>query len=363
MDRWGKQRGFTLLEIMIVVAIIAILAGLAVVLYNGYLERARSAEIVEKYDAMRTRVGVMVAEGRLGNCADFVETLDRTALVYPYAKLEYDFVAVAGGYRPGLAVCGVAHTHGSLGVKVARAAYNTLLKNGQVDKHVLLTDTLVCFTARLTDAATPVCTAPLPVAGGAAKPALAQPPQPPAQTPASAQTAPQSPGGAQPQQTPAQKPAAPSLAVPPQVQPPQIAAPTPMPVAAPKLIDLGWYADLSKLTSDQLLHWMSKYMYPGHDIQLISRTYPTRDSQQKTAQDFQTRFTPPIPPQGIPTPMPVKIPPLSQPQQSAVDNMPRDQLIDWAIQNLYYGNENLRTFVQRMSEQQLRQMARDAQQR
>lgn len=41
-----KQAGFTLIEIMIVVAIIGILAAIATVSYNGYLARAHVAEVL-----------------------------------------------------------------------------------------------------------------------------------------------------------------------------------------------------------------------------------------------------------------------------------------------------------------------------
>ena len=40
------QSGFTLIEIMIVVAIIGILAAIATVSYNGYVARAQMAEVL-----------------------------------------------------------------------------------------------------------------------------------------------------------------------------------------------------------------------------------------------------------------------------------------------------------------------------
>lgn len=44
------QKGFTLIELMIVVAIIAILAAIAIPAYNGYISQAQAAKMTELYD-------------------------------------------------------------------------------------------------------------------------------------------------------------------------------------------------------------------------------------------------------------------------------------------------------------------------
>ena len=68
-----RQQGFTLIELMIVVAIIGILAAIALPAYQDYTNRAKASELTLAASAARTCVTEMVqsvGSGDLGTCGD-----------------------------------------------------------------------------------------------------------------------------------------------------------------------------------------------------------------------------------------------------------------------------------------------------
>jgi type IV pilus assembly protein PilA len=70
------QKGFTLIELMIVVAIIGILAAIALPAYQDYTNRAKASEIVLAASSARTCVTEIIqadANGDVTTCADDFE--------------------------------------------------------------------------------------------------------------------------------------------------------------------------------------------------------------------------------------------------------------------------------------------------
>ncbi len=57
----NKQKGFTLIELMIVVAIIAILAAIALPAYSNYTKKAKVSEVILAASSVRTDISEYVA--------------------------------------------------------------------------------------------------------------------------------------------------------------------------------------------------------------------------------------------------------------------------------------------------------------
>jgi prepilin-type N-terminal cleavage/methylation domain-containing protein len=60
---WAKQKGFTIVELLIVIVVIAILAAISIVAYNGIQQRAKYTENIAKIEEIGKAIRMYRAEG------------------------------------------------------------------------------------------------------------------------------------------------------------------------------------------------------------------------------------------------------------------------------------------------------------
>ena len=119
-DRKGRRRegGFTLIELMIVIAIVGILAAIAVPMYSDYTTRARFYEVLEAVKTRKTAVTLCFQErNTFANCSGAGEADDDPTIPRDRAP---------PGYGSVLSVTTDAGTIVATGTDAVRGATYTL---------------------------------------------------------------------------------------------------------------------------------------------------------------------------------------------------------------------------------------------
>lgn len=157
------SHGFTLIEVVFVVLVIALLAAVALPIYAGYRARSQAAELALKYDAIRTNIQVAAKTGDVqAACAVLANTVHSANLRSDYAHLAIDFEPVTGGYTPVLTLCANLANQGLHGVEVTREAHRLLSRNSAISPGALIGESAVSFSVRLAGNAA-LCLALAPV--------------------------------------------------------------------------------------------------------------------------------------------------------------------------------------------------------
>ena len=90
MKKMTKQKGFTLIELMIVVAIIAILAAIAIPQYQNYVVRAQLSRAFAELSTLKTAVEVCLNDGAMNDQCN-LDTVDSDMMIArPTIDIETD---------------------------------------------------------------------------------------------------------------------------------------------------------------------------------------------------------------------------------------------------------------------------------
>ena len=155
--------GFTLLEVIFVMALLAILAGIATPLYRGYQDRAKAADVISRYEDIRTQL-LAETPGQTPTCLDLYQNLPTALYNDRYVNMSLGFLPSGepGHGEPILNICATAGTDKQVNVASAALTMFRSMKNVIADPIEL--KSVVSFSVYFGGQSQLVCTGALPQA-------------------------------------------------------------------------------------------------------------------------------------------------------------------------------------------------------
>ncbi|MCX8746652.1 pilin [Snodgrassella sp. B3800] len=134
------QKGFTLIELMIVIAIIGILAAIAVPAYSDYIARSQASEASSLAAGLKTQI---VDNMQNNTCDSNNQAIDEQKGKYGTAKIAGSVTMTSATSAMGDTGCTILYTVNSTGVSAAikgKKLELSVLKNGSLKKSAAGTD-------------------------------------------------------------------------------------------------------------------------------------------------------------------------------------------------------------------------------